>query len=241
MNKKKNINILAICLIIIGAVIVAFGLITNFINKNKTPNTESKKDTAESILSKLSIDKYLSLALTSYIDLDTNILDINSDQNMMLYFYSNSDIKHYKIEISSDLGDKIKFVYVRYDDYINQHKKLFGVEPTLTIETTDVSFSNLVHVSKDDYKVDSSNLTTCDENKPNECYIMLNEYIDNSNSLEFSNLTMKNNIINGNIKLRKKGDMFLDATFEFVYEKNGDNYIIKSLKINSISSLLNNF
>ena len=91
MNKKKNINILAICLIIIGAVIVAFGLITNFINKNKTPNTESKKDTAESILSKLSIDKYLSLALTSYIDLDTNILDINSDQNMMLYFYSNTN------------------------------------------------------------------------------------------------------------------------------------------------------
>lgn len=238
-EKKKNIKkVIALTLIIIGILITIIGLYIQLANKEKIQNQENKKDTPEEILTKLSIDKYLKLALNSNIETNKNILDVNSDQDMMLYFYSSNAIKHYRIHFMDYVdGKPLKFVYARYDEYQKEHQKVFGIKPNLILEGNDLKMTDVVQVSGDDYKVNSGNVGPCDEKtNPTECYIMLTKYSENTNTIKFDNLSMKNNIINGNAIVNLKDNITLNATFEFEYKKDNGNYIIKSLIIKSINN-----
>lgn len=133
-------------------------------------------------------------------------------------------------------GEKVAFVYARYDEYINEHQKVFDVKPSLVIDDTDLKITDIVQVEGDDYRVNSGDVAPCDESNPTTCYIMLSKYFDNTNNIEFSNLIMENNIISGLAGVNLTDDnVSLDATFEFEYEKSDDNYIARSLKIKSVN------
>lgn len=110
----------------------------------------------------------------------------------------------------------ITFVYARYDEYINEHKKIFSVEPTLVVEKKDLKISDVIQVSDDNHRVNSGTVEPCDENELKLCHIMLSKYSDNTNSIELSNIVMNNNI-SGNAKVTSTEGVSLDATFEFGY------------------------
>lgn len=229
-EKKDNKKLIAIILIIIGFLTVLFGITHQFTAESEN---KKKKDPIKTILTDLSIDNYLKLALNSNTETNINILDINSDENMMLYFFSNKDLKHYKLKFMSGLNeDMVTFVYARYDQYIKKHQEVFGKEPLLAIDDRDLSIADIIQVEGDDYRMNSGSIGKCDQNKPTECYILLTKYYENKNTVKFSELTMNDNIINGSVSI--VGEETVNATFEFKYKSNSNTKVIESLMIKSI-------
>ena len=234
MNKKnsKLLKILACVLIFVGIVVIIFGLYIGLTNNEE--KVEIKNDTPEQILDKLSIGNYFKYTLNADTENNKNLLDVLSDDNMMNYAYSSDKIKHYKIPFPSGTSDgDITFVYVKYSEYIDFHNKYFGVTSTIEIEDRDLYIEKLDHINDENYEA-AAPVNRCDNDNPSDCYIFLNRDLENENIVNFSNLTMENGIINGNVKLQSEDGNILDAEFTLNFENKNYNYIIKSLIINSI-------
>lgn len=236
MNRNnKFLKILTIFLIVTGIVIIGFGVYIQFIGYDG--DNTIKEDTPEQVLDKLSIGNYFKYILNEEIELNKNLLNISSDDNMMKYVYSSDKIKHYRISFPSgtEEGD-ITFVYIKYNEYVDFHNKFFDINPKIEIEDRDVELAELTHISEENYELGPGEVARCNKDNPNDCYIFLTRVIENKNNITFSDLAKKNGIINGNVRLQSEDGNILDAEFTLNFENKNYNYIIKSLILNSISS-----
>lgn len=246
-SKKKNKilipAIIIICCIVISCIALTFAIGNPDETDMREKTTEEiKRDEeilANSILEELCINDYLGSVLHPNMDLGLNLLDIGTRSNMIMFFYTDDNLTKYRL---NDYDNDKVYAFVRYIDYANEHRKIFGVDPDMTPDSdtgTNVAFgiSNASGNISSDYQVSTADIVYCDINTSSNCFIVLLEEHDNANTVKFSDLSIRNNVITGNVITHLIADNFkayLNGTFEFEYEKSGKDYIAKSLKITSI-------
>lgn len=249
--RKNNKKIILTIIMLIGILLLIFGFVINFNNKeSKEPNNpddaRAEEKLANSILTELNINDYLRFVFSPNVVINENILDINSNQYMLLYFYADKNLTKYKLK-TFDLG--VTYAFVKYSEYVNEHKKVFGEEPVLDMhpdfdKAASLTFGipNLPENIDGDYQISSDETMFCDVDESSDCFVVLIQDHVNSNSIEFSNLSIKDNAISGSVRMNSNTDdskIYLDGTFEFEYGKNKNNYIAKSLKITSVANAYN--
>lgn len=216
-NKKSIISIIfgvATMLIIVGIILV-------LLYKNQEKKTEE-------LLTSLGITDYFKYVLTTDYKKDVNLLDINNEEQMFMYYYYNKNTKIYKIDFQDPTFEGNLFLtYAKYDDYMKYHEKVFGVKSKHEMSIYDISIEELESLGKDVYHVKESVPIQCQyEKNTNNCYIKLTKDIDNKDEVELSNLKLEDNIITGTVTFKSKTE-----DFEFIFEEIEGNKIIKTLKI----------
>lgn len=242
---KKIKNIIIIACIIIVLTIIGLLIATKTKDKpNKKDPIINEEKLANTILTDLNIDNYLGQVLMPTIELNKNILDTGSNKNMQMYFYSNDNLVKYTL-ISYDTNKQ--FGFVKYDEYEKEHKRVFNKEPDLTSDydmgaSLTFGISDFPKDPSNDYQIKTNETTACDQNNLNNCFVMLIDKSVTMNRAQFSELKIKNNIIAGKIRqyIETEGsEAYLDASFEFEYEKINKKYIAKNLKITSVADAYN--
>lgn len=246
-KKKKNIGIFVIIFVCIAVLLLVVGLLFKFNSQVEKPKEDpedkrkQEEKLAKSILTSLNIDDYLGSTFFPTIELNKNILDITSNKNMVMFFYTNSNLAKYVLSYGNDAFSMV----AKYDDYLAEHNKTFGVPANIDSSYTDFIFavSNLPQDINNDYQINFSDIVDCDTTNSSNCFIILsNDQID-SHRVEFSDLSIKNNIIESNVKVYSfdgESEVYLDGDFKFEFEKTGDSYIAKSLIITYVADAYNN-
>lgn len=217
-NKKTIISIIfgvAIVLIIVGIILVIL--------------YKSQEKKAEELLTSLGITDYFKYVLTTDYEKDTNLLDINNEKQMFMYYYYNRNTKIYKIDYQDPTFEGNLFLtYAKYDDYMEYHEKVFGEKSKHEMSIYDVSLEKIKSIGDDVYHVIETFPIQCQyaENTDN-CYIKLTKDIVDKGDVMLSDVERNGNVITGSVTYNSKTEYF-----EFVYEKNNNkDYIIKTLKI----------
>lgn len=218
VNKTKNKKIIPFIMVGIAAVLIIIGTILLTINKNKV----------EELLVDLGITDYFKYVLTSDYKKDTNLLDINNEEQMFMYYYYNRNTKIYKIDFQdSTFEGNLFLTYAKYDDYMKYHEKVFDTKSKHEMSMYDIDIEKLESIGNDVYHVVESVPIQCQyaENTKN-CYIKLTKDIDNKGEPKLSNISIKGNVITGVVTFNSKTE-----NFEFIFEEINGEKIIKSLKI----------
>ena len=245
-KKKKNSGIFIVILVCIAVLLLVIGLLFKFNSKVEKPkeNPEDKRKQeeklAKSILTTLNIDDCLGTVFYPSIELNKNILDVSSNQNMVMYFYANSNLAKYRLSYGNDDFSMV----VKYDDYFTEHNKVFGVPANLDSSYADFIFAvpNLPQDINNDYQINISDIADCDTTNSSNCFIILSNNQIESHRVKFSDLSIKNNIIESNLKVYSgegESEVYLDGDFKFEFEKTGDSYIAKSLIITYVADAYN--
>lgn len=215
-NKKSIIYIIfgvATMLIIVGVILVLY---------------KSQEKKAEELLTSLGITDYFKYVLTTDYEKDTNLLDINNEEQMFMYYYYNRNTKIYRIDFQDPTFEGNLFLtYAKYDDYMEYHEKVFGEKSKHEMGLYDLNIDKLKLVEDDLYLLDYSAPYQCQEAKNTKnCYMKLTKDTNIKGKVELSNVDIKGNTIVGTATYNSKTE-----NFEFKFEKNNKDYIIKSLKI----------
>ncbi len=151
------------------------------------------------------------------------------------YRYSNDDLPKIKIQFGDDPNNT--HIYCRYNDYINFYTKLIGKKKAQELSLRYIYLPELKEISQNLFYASIENLSACENLEDMNCYVPLITDWKESSTIEFKNLNNKNNIITGTARKITQidgSDYYLDATFEFEYTKENDNYYAVSLKITSV-------
>ena len=216
-NKTKNKFLIPLVIVGIAILLIIFAILLS-----------STTNKAKDILDDLGIDDYFKYVLTTDYKKDTNLLDINNEEQMFMYYYYNKNTKIYKIDFQDPTFEgKLFLTYAKYNDYMKYHEKVFGVKSKHQMSIYDISIKKLKSHGKDLYSPKETAPIQCQyaENTDN-CYIKLTKDIDNKEEPKISNIKLKDNKITGTVTFNSKTE-----NFEFVFEEKNDNKIIKALKI----------
>lgn len=219
-NKTKTKNLIPFILVGIAIVLITIAIIILILS--------SKENKTKEMLSSLGIDDYFKYVLTTDYKKNVNLLDINNEEQMFMYYYYNKNTKIYKIDFQDPTFEGNLFLtYAKYNDYMKYHEQVFGVKSKHEMSIYDISIEELESLGKDVYHVKKSVPIQCQyEKNTNNCYIKLTKDIDNKDEVELSNLKLEDNIITGTVTFKSKTE-----DFEFIFEEIEGNKIIKTLKI----------
>ena len=219
-NKQKNKNMIPLIIASIAIILIIIAIIMILFS--------SKENKTKEILSSLGIDDYFKYVLTTDYKKDVNLLDINNEEQMFMYYYYNKNTKIYKIDFQDPTFEGNLFLtYAKYNDYMKYHEQVFGVKSKHEMSKYDISIEELESLGKDVYHVKKSVPIQCQyEKNTNNCYIKLTKDIDNKDEVELSNLKLEDNIITGTVTFKSKTE-----NFEFKFENVSGKNIIKELKI----------
>lgn len=216
-NKTKNKFLIPLVIVGIAILLIIFAILLS-----------STTNKAKDILDDLGIDDYFKYVLTTDYKKDTNLLDINNEEQMFMYYYYNKNTKIYKIDFQDPTFEgKLFLTYAKYNDYMKYHEKVFGVKSKHQMSIYDISIKKLKSHGKDLYSPKETAPIQCQyaENTDN-CYIKLTKDIDNKEEPKISNINLKDNKITGTVTFNSKTE-----NFEFIFEEKNDDKIIKTLKI----------
>ena len=218
-DAKKKKTILFILVGILVLLMIIFVIIGLFILPKKN---------AKIILSDLGIDDYFKYVLTTDYKKDTNLLDINNEKQMFMYYYYNKNTKIYKIDFQDPTYEGNLFLtYAKYNDYMKYHEEVFGVKSKHEMSLYDIDIVDLKEVGNDVYHVVNAGPIQCQYSEnTNNCYIKLTKDIKTSGEPEISDINIKDNVITGVVKFNSKTEYF-----EFTFEEKNNKKIIKTLKI----------
>ena len=215
-NKKIFIifgTILAFVVIIIVAIILMFNL--------------NKKKAYETVVN-LGIDDYFKYVFSKEYEKNTNLLDINNEEQVYMYYYYNKNTKKYRINFEDPTFEgNLYLTYAKWDEYMDYHKKVFGVDSNHKMGMYDLNIDKIKLVEDDLYLLDSSSPYQCKEaENTKNCYMKLTKDTNIKGNVELTNVDIKGNTIVGTVSYDSKTE-----NFEFTFEKNKKDYIIKTLKI----------
>ena len=216
-NKTKNKFLIPLVIVGIAILLIIFAILLS-----------STTNKAKDILDDLGIDDYFKYVLTTDYKKDTNLLDINNEEQMFMYYYYNKNTKIYKIDFQDPTFEgKLFLTYAKYNDYMKYHEKVFGVKSKHQMSIYDISIKKLKSHGKDLYSPKETAPIQCQyaENTDN-CYIKLTKDIDNKEEPKISSIKLKDNKITGTVTFNSKTE-----NFEFIFEEKNDDKIIKTLKI----------
>lgn len=219
-NKKSNKKIFIILCSIIAFIVLAIVTIIIMFNLNK-------KKAYDTIVN-LGIDDYFKYVFTKDYEKNTNLLDINNEEQVYMYYYYNKNTKKYRIDFKDPTfeGD-LYLTYAKWDEYMDYHKKVFGVESKHEMGKYDLNIDKIKLVEGDLYQRDSASPYQCAEaENTKNCYMKLTKDTNIKGNVELTNVDIKGNTIVGTVSYNSKTE-----NFEFTFEKNKKDYIIKTIKI----------
>ena len=188
----------------------------------------SGKKKTEHIITSLGIDDYFKHVLTNDYEKNVNLLDINNEDDIKMYYFYNKNTEIFKIDFQDPTFEGNLFLtYAKYDDYFDYHKKVFGTESKHKMSLYDIDIPSLTSIGKDLYTPENTVPIQCQyAENTNNCYIKLTKDTGITGNVTISELDRKDNVITGKASFNSKSEYF-----EFTYEEKDDNYIIKSLKV----------
>ena len=215
-NKKPFIiigTILTLIVITIATIILMFNL--------------NKKKAYETVVN-LGIDDYFKYVFSNEYEKNTNLLDINNEEQVYMYYYYNKNTKKYRIDFEDPTFEgNLYLTYAKWDEYMDYHKKVFGVDSNHKMGMYDLNIDKIKLVEDDLYLLDSSSPYQCKEaENTKNCYMKLTKDTNIKGNVELTNVDIKGNTIVGTVSYDSKTE-----NFEFTFEKNKKDYIIKTLKI----------
>lgn len=218
-NKKSN----KIIFIIIGLI---FALIIIVVTSILLINLNKKK--AYDTVVNLGIDDYFKYVFSKEYEKNVNLLDLNNEEHVYMYYYYNKNTKKYKINFEDPTFEgNLYLTYAKWDEYMDYHKKVFGVESKHEMGMYDLNIDRIKLVEDDLYLLDSSSPYQCKEAKNTKnCYMKLTKDTNIKGTVELTNVDVKGNTIVGTVAYDSKTE-----NFELTFEKNNKDYIIKTLKI----------
>lgn len=219
-KKTKTKNLIPFILVGIAIVLITIAIIILILS--------SKENKTKEIVSNLGIDDYFKYVFSKDYEKNTNLLDVNNEEQVYMYYYYNKNTKKYRINFEDPTfeGD-LYLTYAKWDEYMDYHKKVFGVESNHEMGMYDLNIDKLKLVEDDLYLLDSSQPYQCKEAKNTKnCYMKLTKDTNIKGKVELTNVDIKGNTIVGTVSYNSKTE-----NFEFIFEKNNKDYIIKSLKI----------
>ncbi len=218
-NKSNNKIIFIVAGIVLFLIIVIVTIII-LINSYKKKTSE--------IINVLGIDDYFKYVFTNDYEKNTNLLDIDKEEQMFMYYFYNKNTKIYKIDFRDPTFEGTLYLtYAKYNDYLDYHKKVFGVESKHEMTLYDIDLPGLISLGNDVYNPDNTVPIQCQyAENTNNCYMKLTKDTGITGNVTISELDRKDNVITGKASFNSKSEYF-----EFVYEEKDDNYIIKSLKV----------
>lgn len=231
-NKSNNKKTIISIMFAVTIMLITIGVVLIFLSPNENKQQEKKP---EEILASLGITDYFKYILTTDYEKGTNLLDINNEEQMFMYYYYNKNTKIYKIDFQDPTFEGNLFLtYAKYDDYMEYHEKVFGEKSKHEMSIYDVSLEKIKSVGNDVYQVIETLPIQCRyaENTDN-CYLKLTKDIEDKGDVILSNIEREGNIITGTATYNSKTEHF-----EFAFEEVNDEMIIKALKI--IDNLGNN-
>lgn len=145
-----------------------------------------------------------------------------------MYYYYNKNTKKYRINFEDPTFEgELYLTYAKWDEYMDYHQKVFGVESNHEMGMYDLNIDKIKLVKDDLYLLDSSSPYQCKEAKNTKnCYMKLTKDTNIKGNVELTNVDIKGNTIVGTVTYDSKTE-----NFEFTFEKNKKDYIIKTLKI----------
>lgn len=220
-NKNKKSN--KIIFIIIGFI---FALIIVIVTSILLINFNKKQ--AYDIVVNLGIDDYFKYVFSKEYEKNENLLDINNEEHVYMYYYYNKNTKKYRINFEDPTFEgNLYLTYAKWDEYMDYHKKVFGVESKHEMGKYDLNIDKIKLVEDDLYLLDSSSPYQCKEAKNTKnCYMKLTKDTNIKGNVELTNVDIKGNTIVGTVTYNSKTE-----NFELTTEKNNKDYIIKTLKI----------
>ena len=245
--KKKKLNILVLIFVAVGLFLMLFGVIINIIKKKKKnsdidDNNNRDEELAIVILEDLEIDNYLKYVFNLNVELDKNLLDVGTLANMQMFFQANDNLEKYKIKA---YDTDVMYGFVKYSDYLAEHQRVFGIDPDMTPDydmAASVVFSIPNFLENTNQEITTNDVRVCDKDSYDNCFVMLVPDYDNNTGIKFSALSIDDKKISGNIRATvttENLESYLDGSFEFEFEKQGNDYIAKSLKIVSVADSYN--
>lgn len=219
-NKKSNKKIFIILGSIIAFIVLAIVAIILIFNLNK-------KKAYETVVN-LGIDDYFKYVFSNEYEKNTNLLDINNEEQVYMYYYYNKNTKKYRIDFEDPTFEgNLYLTYAKWDEYMDYHKKVFGVESKHEMGKYDLNIDKIKLVEDDLYLLDSSSPYQCAEaENTKNCYMKLTKDTNIKGNVELTNVDIKGNTIVGTVSYNSKTE-----NFEFTFEKNKKDYIIKTIKI----------
>lgn len=220
-NKSNNQKTIISIIFGVATILIIIGIILVILYK-------SQEKKAEELLTSLGITDYFKYVFTTDYEKDTNLLDINNEEQMFMYYYYNRNTKIYRINFQDPTFEGNLFLtYAKYDDYMEYHEKVFGEKSKHEMGLYDLNIDKLKLVEDDLYLLGSSAPYQCQEAKSTKnCYMKLTKDTNIKGKVELTNVDIKGNTIVGTASYNSKNE-----NFEFIFEKNNKDYIIKSLKI----------
>ena len=166
-NKKSNKKIFIILGSIIAFIVLAIVMIIIMFNLNK-------KKAYDTIVN-LGIDDYFKYVFTKDYEKNTNLLDINNEEQVYMYYYYNKNTKKYRIDFEDPTFEgNLYLTYAKWDEYMDYHKKVFGVESKHEMGKYDLNIDKIKLVEGDLYQRDSASPYQCSEAKNTKnCYMKL--------------------------------------------------------------------
>lgn len=236
-NNLRKVLITIIVIILLGLIALTIYVVVdkkeNNVDNNKDNVQEENKDNDDinQIIDNFKIEEFLTL-LTPEDCLNKNLLEENTD-NFYWYMYVYFKEKYNDNIHSMEPEDAMPFKAIKYTDFVNVYKDLFGKD----FESGYVSNSNRF-ITKT-YKLSEKNeyvfygIEKCDINKLDACYIMILDRSVYMPTAKLSNYVFKDNVIKGNVEYEYIDGMsgLKDAKFEVEYRKENQKYYIESIKI----------
>ena len=220
VSKKKTASKKIILLIVfVAVVLLIIGGVVYLLSERENKTKE--------MLSNLGIDDYFKYVLTTDYKKDINLLDINNEEQMFMYYYYNKNTKIYKIDFQDPTYKGTLFLtYAKYDEYMKYHEKVFGVQSKHQMSIYDIDIPGLNSVGNDVYNPENVPIQCQYADNTNNCYIKLTKDIDNKGEVELRNLKLKDNVVTGTVSFKSKTE-----NFKFIFKKVNDKNIIKELRI----------
>ena len=219
-NNKSNKKLFIIIGSIVAIIIIIVITIIILINLNK-------KKAYETVVN-LGIDDYFKYVFSKDYEKNTNLLDINNEEQVYMYYYYNKNTPKYRINFEDPTFEgNLYLTYAKWNEYMDYHKKVFGVESKHEMGIYDLNIDAIKLVESDLYKLDHSSPYQCKNAKStNNCYMKLTKDTNIKGNVELTNVDIKGNTIVGTVSFNSKTE-----NFEFTFEKNNKDYIIKTLKV----------
>lgn len=219
-KEKSNKKIFVIIGTILAFIVIIVATVIIMLNSNKNK--------AQDIIVNLGIDDYFKYVFSKDYEKNTNLLDINNEEQVYMYYYYNKNTKKYRINFQDPTFEGTLYLtYAKWDEYMDYHKKVFGEESKHEMGMFDLNIDKIKLVEDDLYLLDKSQPYQCSDAKNTKnCYMKLTKDTNIKGNVELTNVDMKDNTIVGTVSFESKTE-----NFEFTFEKNDKDYIIKSLKI----------
>lgn len=232
-NKKKNsLKKIAIILLSVSVILIILGVVSSFgVTAFKENKKQKNKELAQRIFEETGMDEYLKEIFIPGVQLDTDLLD--SNVKFMTDIYNNDSVPKYLFLYNVE--DDASWIYIKYEDYANEYKKVYNKDLTFSMLDSEMAFDNLVHIDDNRYLFNVVDAFPCTSSNVDKCYVNITKQIVYEREVEFSSFDLKDDnvvVFDASVTYNNNNTKsVLDGKFELKFKEEKNEYIVESIKL----------